>query len=384
MRAWSSKAIVVLASLGAVACGGSPDVKIGAILSLSGPGAPYGTSIKNGVDLAVEEVNAGGGITIEGGETKPLNLLFRDAQSDPRTGVEAAQELIDAGVIATIGADVSDVTLVIAPVFNEAQVVLLSPSSSTPKLTTAGEYIFRNFPSDELEAVNVANYIYNNAGLREAAVIANQNEFGLGTKNAFIERFRAIGGRIVGQTSYATDAGDLAAPAEEMAALNPPAVYIAGYTADTAAVAQGLRAAGYQGPLFGTGAILEDELLRVGGDAVEGMVFPHASFDVDSDEPGVQAFVQAYRDRYGAAPDTYAAHGYDAVKILALAVRDAGTNTDEIRFYLNSMNPYEGVTGATDFNENGDVRKFHTMLKVVGGQIYHVDELPASGEEAAE
>jgi branched-chain amino acid transport system substrate-binding protein len=106
------------------------------------------------------------------------------------------------------------------------------------------------------------------------------------------------------------------------------------------------------------------------------MVFPHASFDVDSEAPDVRAFVQAYQDTYGATPDTYAAHGYDALKILALAVQDAGTSSEDIRFYLNSMNPYEGVTGATAFTDTGDVRKFHTMLTVVGAGVYHVDALP--------
>lgn len=382
MRSWSSWSIVAIAALGPLACGGSPDVKIGAILSLSGPGASYGTSIRNGVDLAIDEINGAGGVAVDGGSTKPITLLFRDAQSDPRVGVEGARELLGEGIVAAIGSDVSDVTLALAPVFQEAHVVLLSPASSTPKLSAAGQYIFRNYPSDELEAVNTANYIYNQAGLREAAVIANQNEFGIGVKNAFIERFRGIGGRILAQTSYPPDATSFSAQADEIAAARPPGVYIAGYTPDSAGVAVALRAAGYAGPLFGTGAILTEELLAAGPDAVaavEGMVYPHASFDADSDDPQVRAFVQAYEGKYGTHPDTYAAHGYDAMKILALAVRESGTNADEIRFYLSSMNSYLGVTGDTDFTETGDVRKFHTMLKVVGGRVYHVDEVPQGG-----
>lgn len=384
MKTWTMRAVVALAAFGTLACGGEPDVKIGAILSLSGSGASYGTSIKNGVDLALAEINEAGGVTVEEGSTKPINLLFRDAESDPRIGVQAAQELIGAGVIATIGADVSDVTLVLAPVFNEAEVVLLSPSSSTPKLTTAGEYVFRNFPSDELEAVNVANYIYNQAGLREVAVIANQNEFGIGTKNAFIERFRGIGGRLVAQTSYPPEATSFDSQVQEILESEPPAIYIAGYTSDTAAIIQALRDAGSEAELFGTGAVLGDDLLELAGETANDFAFPHASFDVDSEDPQVQAFVEAYEREYGNPPDTYAAHGYDALKILALAVQEAGTIPDEVRFYLNSMNPYEGVTGDTDFNENGDVRKFHTMLKIVDGEIYHVDEIPGAGDGTGE
>lgn len=381
MKSWTSRALVVLAAIGAVSCAGDPDIKIGAILSLSGPGAPYGTSIKNGVDLALDQINADGGITIEGGTTKPVTLVFRDAQSEPQIGVQAAQEVLDAGVVATIGADISDVTLAIAPVFQEAEVVLLSPATSSPRLSTAGEYIFRNFPSDDLEAVNAANYIYNQAGLRNVAVIGNQNEFGIGVKNAFIERFRGLGGRLLGQTSYPADAASYDAQVAEILETPPPAIYIAGYTEDTAAVIQTLRDAGYEGPLFGTGAVLGDRLIELAGAAADDFVFPHPAFDLDNDDEDVQAFVTAYEGKYGSPPDVYAAHGYDAMNILALAIQEAGTIPDEIRFYLNSMNPYVGVTGDTDFTETGDVRKFHTMLKVVDGQVYHVDELPTGEGE---
>lgn len=380
MKSWISRAFVVLIALGAIACAGDPDIKIGAILSLSGSGASYGTSIKNGVDLALDEINAGGGITIQGNETKPVTLIFRDAESDPRIGLEAAREVLDAGVVATIGSDISDVTLAIAPVFQEAGVVLLSPATSSPRLSAAGEYIFRNFPSDELEAVNAANHIYNQAGLRNVAVIGNQNEFGIGVKNAFIQRFRGLGGRLVAQTSYPPDATSFDTQVQELMEVDPPAIYIAGYTEDTAAVIQALRDAGSDAELFGTGAVLGDQLVAIAGEVANDFVFPHPAFDIDSGDEEVDAFVAAYEGKYGADPDVYAAHGYDAMKILALAIQEAGTVPDEIRFYLNSMNPYEGITGDTDFTETGDTRKFHTMLKVVDGEIVHVDEIPVEGE----
>lgn len=357
----------MLAAVAGIACSGSKEVKIGVLVSLQGVGAPYGTSIHNGIELAVDEINAEGGIDVEHAGRKPIELLIRDAGSNADMGVEMAHELIDAGVVATIGSDVSDVTLAIAPHFQEAQHILLSPSSSTPKLTTAGEYIYRNFPSDDLEALNVADYIFNKAGLREAAVIADQSEFGLGQKSAFIQRFRLLGGRDVGQESFPMDASDEQIAQAVRSIVSAPAIYIAGYSDDTGRVARALREAGSTAALFGTGAVLPADLVNSGGDAVEGLVFPRPSFDPDAADPKIRAFVQAYEARFGVAPDTYAAHGYDAVKILALAIQEAGTDTSELRFYLNSMNPYEGVTGTTAFDDNGDVRKFHRMFRIEGG-----------------
>jgi branched-chain amino acid transport system substrate-binding protein len=371
MRRTSILALGTAVALGTLACGGaqSADVKLGAILSLQGAGAPYGTSIQRGVELAVEEINAAGGVVVYEVGQKPITLLVRDAQSSPATGVQVAQELLEAGVIAAIGADVSDVTLAIAPVFQEAQVILMSPASSTPKLTGAGDFIYRNFPSDELEALNTADYVFNVVHVQEAAVIAQQSEFGLGQKNSFIQRFRLLGGRALGQESYPPNASaeDIATHVGRLLEGDPPAIYIAGYAEGTAAVARAIRDAGSTAALFGTGAVLASDLIAAGGEAVEGLVFPQASYDPDSNAGPVRAFVTAYEAKYGATPDVYAAHGYDAVKMIALAISQAGTDPQEMRFYLNSMNPYDGVTGSTDFDDAGDVRKFHTMYGIQGG-----------------
>lgn len=370
MRRLAIAAAISILAFGTLACAAeSPDVPLGAILSLTGSGAPYGNSIQRGVDLAVEEINAAGGINVEGGGGKPIALTVHDTQSDAQVGVQRARELIEGGTVAVIGAVVSDVTLAIAPLFEEAEVILISPASSTPKLSDAGIFIYRNFPSDDLEALNTADYIFNKSGLREAAVIAQQSEFGLGQKNAFIQRFRLLGGREVGQESYPVNAGadDYQRVAESIAAAVPPAVYIAGYTEDTAAMAAALRAAGVDSALFGTGAVLADALVAAAPGAVDGLIFPQPSFDRNSEEDHIRQFVAAYEAAYGARPDVYAAHGYDAVKLLALAIQESGTDAQELRFYLNSMNPYPGVTGSTDFDDNGDVRKFHRMYQIQAG-----------------
>ena len=376
MKRFSIITAISLLAAASVGCAEeSPDVKIGLIVSLSGSGSPYGNSIQRGVDLAVKEINADGGVQVFESGQKPITLISRDVESDPGVGIQAAREIIDGGVVAAIGSDISDVTLAIAPLFQESSVVLMSPSSSAPKLSDAGDFIYRNYPSDDLEALNTADHIFNKSGLREAAVIAQQSEFGLGQKTAFIQRFRTLGGREIGQESYpATVTGeDYTRIAQSIEATDPAAVYIGGYTADTAAVAVALRAVGSDSALYGTGAFLPAELQDGDLAGVEGLRFPLPAWEPGGSDENVRRFVAAFEGQYQMTPDVYAAHAYDAVNILALAIHEAGLDPQELRFYLNGMNPYPGVTGPTDFDDNGDVRKFHHMYEMRDGVPVAID-----------
>lgn len=380
-------ALLALLALSIVACGGLTEVRLGAIISLQGPASASGRAIQNGIELAVERINepgphpvfgereTGGVLVADTSQRVPLEMEYRDARNDPQQGVRHAQELIEMGIPAVIGAVTSDVTLAIAPVFQQNEVILLSPSASSPKLSGAGSYIYRNYPSDELEAVNTANHIYNQAGIQELAIVASQSEYGMGVKNAFIQRYRALGGRIAIHETFEPGAG---APAFERAAaqvaeMGAAGVYLAGYTAEVAAAARALREAGVELPLFGTGAIIPANLVAGGGDAVEGFVYPTTVFSPDSDSEQVQAFVEAYRAKFGETPDTYAAHGYDAVNIIVQAVEQSGTQPSDISFYMNTMNPFQGAAGLTDFDDAGNVRKFHRMFVIRGGEAVPLD-----------
>ncbi len=362
-------AVLLIAAAAMVGCSGPSEVQLGAIISLQGSAASYGESIQKGIQVAVDEVNAAGGVDVGGAGTQvPLSVEIRDAQSDPQVGLQEAQALIGMGIPAVIGSDSSDVTLAIADLFQQSEVVLISPSSSTPQLSDKGSFIYRNFPSDELEAINMANHIYNVAGLHEVDIISSQSEFGLGIKRAFIERFRMLGGRLGVQVSFPAEAADVSANVHEMVDTEAEGIYIAGYSSETARAAQAIRAAGIELPLFGTGAILPEELVADGAEAVEGLVFPTPAFDPEGDSENVRAFIQGFRSKFGEGFDVYAAHGYDAVMILVQAIEQEGYRADGISFYLNAMNPFPGAAGETTFDEDGNARKFHRMIEIRNGQ----------------
>lgn len=372
--------VLMLGAIVMTGCGTVTEVQLGAVLSLQGRASSYGQAIQRGIEVAVDKVNAEGGVGIaDSGTRVPLSVLVRDAQSDPQIGLQVARELIDMGHTAVIGSDDSAVTLAIADLFQRSKVVLISPSSSTPALRGKGSYIYRNYPSDEFEAVSVASYIYNVAGTDEVHVISSQSEYGLGIKNAFIARFRALGGDAEIQVSFPAEEPDVGARLEDLAATKAGGIYIAGYSDETAAIARMLRDAGIDLPLFGTGAILPDELVAAGGDAVEGLVFPTVMFDAE-EEPTAD-FIAAYRNKFGSDPDIYAAHGYDAVLIIVQAIEQEGLSSDNISFYMNAMNPFPGAAGSTKFDQDGNAQKFHRMWVIDNGQARALEGIASGGSQ---
>lgn len=381
MKKFGRSAVLLFAALAVASCGGMTEVQVGAIVSLTGSAAPYGQSVWRGIQVAVEQVNAAGGVDVGSQGTRvPLTMVQRDPGSDPQVGVQQAQELIEMGIPAVIGAISSDVTLAVADLFQQSEVVLLSPSTSTPALNNKGSYIYRNFPSDELEAVNTANHIYNVAGIHSVDVVSSQSEYGLGIKRAFIERFRMLGGRALEQISFPAEAADVTTHIEDLVGSDAEGIYIAGYSSETARAAQAIRAAGIELPLFGTGAILPEELVSQGAEAVEGLVFPTPAFDPDASDEAVREFVSGYREMFGEGADVYAAHGYDALLIIVQAIEQENYTGEGISFYMNAMNPFPGAAGETSFDENGNAQKFHRMFVIRGGQATPYTAPAAAGE----
>ena len=360
-------AMLTLAVVGMAGCGEVSEVQLGALLSLEGRASSYGQSIQRGIEVAVDRVNAAGGVDVGGNGTRvPFSVIVRDVQSDPQIAVQLAQEFIDLGLPAVIGSDSSSVTLAIADLFQQSEVVLISPASSTLALNDKGDYIFRNYPSEYFEAVTLANYIYNVAGIRKVHVARSQSEFGLG--NAFIARFRTLGGGVEAQVSFPADQPEalIGADIEDLAATDADGIYIAGYSDETAATARVLRDAGIELPLFGTGAILPDELVEVGGDVVEGLVYPMVTFDAEEDVTA--EFIAAYRNKFGGDPNVYAAHGYDATLIIVQAIEQEGPTASNISFYMNAMNPFPGAAGSTKFDADGNAEKSHRIWAIEEGE----------------
>jgi ABC-type branched-subunit amino acid transport system substrate-binding protein len=333
--------ILPVALLLALLAGCAEPARVGAIVSRSGAASSYGEQVARGFDLAIEQINAAGGV---GG--RKLELLYRDDSTNPEVGLAALRELVENDRVTTVlGAVSSTVTLRLAPYCQRRKVVLISPSASAPQLTEAGDYIFRTFPSDVLEGTSMADFA-RDLGLDRVAVLAVDNTYGQGLARAFSTRLGASGVVVVASLTFPE--GDATAIAREVATLpglSPRGLYIPAYVGDLATALAALREINLRPIVLGTSSATR-ELLRVAGPAAENLVFPLPSFDPTSDSAGVRAFSDAFRARFATEPDVYAAHAYDAVRVLAAAAEKSGSwSPDDIRNGLLRIDDYDGATG---------------------------------------
>jgi len=363
----------------AFAVGCSSEVKIGGVISQSGAVAPYGHQVTRGLDLALEEVNAEGGF--KGG---PIQLIYRDDASNPEKGGEAVQDLIkNEGVKIIIGAVSSPVTLHIAPLCEEKDVVLLSPTSSAPLISDAGEYIFRNYPSDILEGTAMADFA-RKLGVRRVVILSLDNEFGSGLSEVFTRRFESKSRQVVKHFRIAeNDTASYPRMIQEVIELAPQAIYIVTYVDVMADLLQQFAAAGSEALLMGSGSVT-DQLIKMAGASSEHLVYPQPIFDPNSDEPAVASFVEAFRAKFNRDPDIYAAHGYDSLKLIVQAMRDTGfALPDEVRRGLLGLKDYEGAAGRTQFDERGDVVRYPKVFVIHEGKTVHFDKFEEDGGELA-
>ena len=360
----------VLAAL-LVACGPPRPITVGGLIAETGPAGAYGQAIRQGMDLALEEVNAGGGV-LGGAE---LKIDYRDTATNPDTAQVGAIELLDEGVPAVIGPVASNVALRIAPLFNKKEIVLLSPAASSPRLTKeGGDWFFRVYPSDNVEAHAMAEFCRKLA-ITRVAIVAVDDVFGKGIADVFQDHYQAPTRLVV----YRKDFGGALTPdaaraiVREMRKAKAEAVYIAAYQDDMKVLLQAMHDMKCKVARLGTSAVTE-QMIAALGEAAEGLVFPRPAFDPDAPDPKMQAFAQAFRTKYHRQPDIYAAHGYDAVKVLAEAIDKAGIATaKEIRAQLLTQT-FVGVTGRLKFNLNGDVVKVPKIYAVLNGEIVPYEE----------
>ncbi len=348
---------------------GSKEIKIGGIISMSGATEPYGKVIKNGMDLAAEEINAAGGM-----EGKSLFILYKDDETNISVGVAAAKELIlKEKVPVIIGPISSSVSLAVAEVCSSHRRVMLSPACSSPKLSDAGPYIFRNYPSDIVEGTFIADFA-RELDIEKVIVIAVNNEFGNGIKEVFIKQFRSKFREIVKVFNYMeNDMSQFPSFAEEIAELKPEAIYLCGYSRDMAEMLKEIQRKKINVLIFSVSAV-NQEMVEMAGEAAEGVMFPQPAFYLDSDEPAMKSFIDKYREKFQTDPDNFSAHGYDAVKLIAEAVsRVKSGHPDDIRRGLIAINNYEGAAGRTTFDKNGDVVQHPRIFVVHNGKFVQFD-----------
>ncbi len=357
--------------------GGQATISIGVILPLTGDAAQYGKSLQLGADLAAEEINRKGGIN--GHE---IRLLYEDSKGEPATAVSAINKLISFDKVEmVIGVMFSSTTLAIAPIAQQNRVVLLSPTASAVAVPRVGDYVFTIYPSDAYDGEFLANRVKELwPDSTRVAVVYVQAEAMITAKDAFARTAKEKGLSIVAEQGVAPGTRDLASVVTRVRRAKPAVVFIAAYLPETALF---LRQAGQQGlnvKFVGLSTCYDPKLFELAGDAAGAVVFSAPVFDVESSAPVVSSFVNTYKQRYGNAPDLWAAYGFDAVGIAARALASsAGKDSAGLRNALAATSAYQGVTGSTSFNPDRTVTKELLLLRADTSQKKFVPVVSALG-----
>ncbi len=343
------------------------EIKIGTLGPLTGDVASYGVSTKNGVEIAVDEFNKGGGMN-----GRPIRLISEDTRGEQTETANAASKLIERDkVTAIVGGVISSETMTAGPITNDAKVVMISSSSTAVGVPEIGDYVFRNCLSDEVQAVQLAEFAVEELGLEKFAIMFTNNDYGLSLRDAFEKRAKELA-EVTGIETYNDGEKDFRTQLTKLKGKNPDALYIAGYYTEAAKIAQQAKDQGLDVVILGADGFYSPILLELGREAVEGAVFT-AGFFTDDPAENAQKFVKAYKDKFNDEPDMFAAQAYDAAMILLTAIENAGGVGGEAhQKEMLKIKNYPGVTGSTSFTPIGDVIKDIIILKVENGKFITV------------
>jgi branched-chain amino acid transport system substrate-binding protein len=360
--------LTLAAAVGCLGCGGGKPVPIGVVLPLSGQDALYGQQVRAGIDVAYEQAKASPG-------GPKIDLQIRDSGSNAEQSRQLLDELYRAGALAAIGGVTSKEALEMVDAADRVDRVLLSPSASSPELTGISKNFFRVFPSDFLEGSKMGNFATQSIHLATVVILAAESLYGRGSQEVFKSEFERYGGKVLEVLEYPEGTRDFSGLLGRVMTLNPQSVYLADFAGGIGSMVRGLRERGFKGRLLTTSAFASPEVLQQVGEAAEGVLLTQPVFDVESQDPVVKGFVDAYRRKFGEDPGLFAAHGYDSVLVLVEALKKTSiASSSEIIKGMRQLSDFHGVTGVLQFDERGDVKKYPRIYIVRDGKLIDYDK----------
>ena len=331
---------------------------IGAVLRLS-KGASDGVPAKIGIELATEIINSSGGIN-----GRELNIIYYDSKDDPTTAVNAVQKLISVDEVqAIIGPMMSGNVLASAPLCERSKVVMITPTGTSPRITEAGEYIFRICSRIDLQAKALVEKAVGLSGKKQpkVAIIYSNEPYGKGCKKLFTNYLEKKGIGLETVESFQRGDKDFQAQLTKIESLDPDILFIPGYLQETAPLISQARQMGIDALSVGVFGDMAPLYIELGGKAADEHLIA-GEYDADYSTPKNSEFVSAYQEKISSDPGLpdnimFAALTFDSVGLLAEAIRSGAETGAEIKNYLDSLQKFNGVTGELSFDPNGDVKK---------------------------
>ena len=355
---------------------GNGTVTIGVVQPLTGELANFGKTVVNGITLAVEDYR-------RRGNGPEITLVVEDSQAKPAVAVSALQKLADVNSARfVLGELTSSSTLAMAPIARERRILLISATASNPKLSNAGPFFFRVWPSDSFDGMIAAQYCYSSLNARKAAVIFVNNDYGLGLKDVFQATFQKLGGEIVLVDAYPENTTDFRTILTKGSVIAPDVIYIPGHPRGVATLIKQARELNVTTPLFSNVAAEDKEFVTLAGTAAYGLYFTAPAFDIANAEGAAKAFFEQYKAKFAEEPDVHAVKGYEAAFVLLNALAKGLSTPDSISTYLHETSTFNVLSGAFRFDVHGDVITAMSIKRYTeNGRVQIVDTVvPANAK----
>jgi len=338
-------------------------IKVGAILPLSGDVAVYGKGLQNGMDLALEEYKK------QNKNSPDIQIIYEDSKADPKTAVTIFQKLMSVDKCNLItGGFSSSEALSIAPIAEQNKIVFISPTASAPTITNAGDYIFRTTPSDNFDGDVMARFAFNNLKLKTVSILFINNEYGQGIAKVFKERFEALGGKVPAEKSFNANSTDFKTQLSSIKSTNSDGLYVIAVS-ELGTILKQKTELGLKEKVLTVGLAENPKVVEVAGKNSDPVFYSYPSFQVTNENPVVKSFVDNYKQKYTTEPDVLGAYGYDLMNIIIKSLQNSNYDQSKLKDALYGIQNFQGVTGETSFDKNGDVIKTAGIKKIVDGKF---------------
>ncbi|EHJ46580.1 Extracellular ligand-binding receptor [Solidesulfovibrio carbinoliphilus subsp. oakridgensis] len=361
-------------TLGLSATGARADgtIKIAVPSPYTGSAAGYGENVKAGVAMKIDEINAAGGV---GG--KKLEAVYLDEQCEPREAATVSSSIAnDPDIVGIVGHLCSSAQLAALPTYVREGVPAISPTATSVAISDKNKdekgkvWAFRNVYRDDFQGKFLADYVDKVLGLKKVAIFYENNDYGIGLKDAFVKEGKKLGLTIVGEEAYKKGDQDYTPQLTKLKSAAPQAMFIAGYYPEGALIADQAKKIGLSVPKFGADGFDNADYMKLGGAAVDD-TYLTAPFLAETAGADAKKFIEDFKAKYKREVDWMSANAYDATGMLAAAIAKAGPDRAKIRDYLAGMDSpekgYKGVTGVNYFDANGDCQKPANVKMVKGG-----------------
>lgn len=343
---------------------GGGAAKIGVVAYLTGGGAAYGQSQKEGLELAKDEINAQGKVKIE--------LAFEDSRGNNTEAINAVNKLVNKdNVVGLIGPTLSGEMFAAGPIANQSGVPVMGTSTTAEGITEIGEYVFRNALPESSAVPQAVKKSVEKYNLKKVALMySSNNDWAVSGYKTMVKALKDNGVEIIATETFADKDTDFSAQLTKIASLKPDAVMVSSLYQEAALVLKKAREIGIDVPFVGTNGFNSPELIKIAGKAADGAVVASPWYPGKENEK-IKKFVADYKAKYNKVPDQFAAQAYDALYIYASALEKAGSSTDrkKLRDSLATIKDFQGVTGKFSFDDKRNPLMDATVLIVKDGQF---------------